>query len=63
MAPRFRRIAEGVAADVAWRRAMDDLIAEYGEPTPANIFGRAVSMSPTCATAFSNALHGERASG
>ena len=26
----FERLADGVAADVAWRRAMEDLISEYG---------------------------------
>jgi phosphoenolpyruvate-protein phosphotransferase (PTS system enzyme I) len=43
--PAFESLAAGVTADVAWRRAMDDLISEYGANPSEYIWARRLDVA------------------
>jgi len=56
--PTFEGLARGVAADVAWRRVLDDLIAEYGADPSEYVRARRLDVADLRDRVL-NALEGE----
>jgi phosphotransferase system enzyme I (PtsI) len=57
--PAYASVAEGIAADVAWRRALDALIAEYGADPSEYIRARCLDVADLRGRVL-DALHGAR---
>jgi phosphoenolpyruvate-protein phosphotransferase (PTS system enzyme I) len=57
--PAFDDVASGIAADVAWRRAMDVLISQYGADPSEYLRARCLDVADLRDRVL-NAFHGER---